>query len=982
MAGDEEKNQPKRIFLGWDRPVVDLAVEYLLQRAGDGSGGWVDLSELLVVVPTRNAGRRLREALALAADGDGRGMLPPQLWVPEDFVRFDGGPTVASTTAARLAWIEELRVLELDEYRELFPVAPPDQGFDWAMQVAAELATARAVLAEGALQAGDLVNGEGGETMPERGRWEEIARLERAVTGRLRRAGFEEPEAAKIKTAQSWQVPESIGKVVMMAVPDPLGLAIEAIRSGIQRGPVEVDVCIHAPESAAGGFDQWGRPRAEFWQRRVLREPVEQSINLAANPMGQQAAVLELLRSRCQATEHTVAVGCADADVLPLLRRGLEEAGVAVFDPEGESFRGHSLFGFLTNFTGLLRSGGYRDFLEMLRNPTWLDSLAGKFAQSGQGGAFDAARVLAAFDSLAERVLPATFEDAMEALRRDRAEDKRHHRPLAGQWLVGDAVRTMLTRFRDEPFAEAVAGLMADWLGEQRLRSDEADAQVLGEVGEKSRELAGEMARVAERGTHPADLLQLMLEGLAGVRYYIGDRLPTDLELQGWLELPWESADDLVVAGFNDGLVPAAIVGDVFLPDSVRKQLGLNSNEERFARDRYLLEAMTSWRRAAGRSMELVLGKVNGGGDPLRPSRLLFQCEDADLPPRVRHLFGEDPEFKGEGAVPAWSLAWKLKPPLDRAAVIDRLPAKLSVTSFSDYLACPFRYYLKRLQGMEKVDPLKAEMDGRDFGSFCHRALERLAPGSALAREDRVEKVYGELVDALSDDVRRVYGPQPPATILLQLEVAASRMRIAAEFHVAALAEGWEGVAVEKEFGKQGDWELGGIAVAGTIDRIEKNAAGRYRLIDYKTSAKAVTAFEAHLQVLKRGERTEDFPEWMLYELPEGGKIYRWVNLQLPIYCLWAERHLAGKGNVECGYVNLPKALGEGGYRGWGEGMDGALLDSARRCAEGVVEAVRAGVFWPPAGKVEFDDFKNLGFPNIMDSLDGQAFGEVFAGGR
>lgn len=981
MGENKENSQPTLVHLGWDRPVLDLAVEYLLGQAGQGSGGWVDLSDLLVVVPTRHAGRRLREALALTASGGSRGILPPQLWVPEDFVRLDAGNPVASPTAARLAWIEELRAVDLGEFRELFPVDPPDQGFDWAMKVAGELADARAVLTEGGMLAGDLLSGGRGAAMPEQGRWKDICRLEKAVIDRLHQAGFEEPEAAKMKAAQSWQVPESVGKIVLMAVPDPLGLAIEAIKAGILNRQVDVAVCIHAPESVAGGFDGWGRPLAEFWHQRVLREPGEQSICLAANPAGQKAAVLEFLTTRKQAAGHSVAVGCADGEVLPVLRRGLEEAGVAVFDPEGESFRGHSLFCFMVSFAGLLRSGGFRDFLGMLRNPSWLESLAGKFAESRQGEVFDAPRILEAFDSLAERALPGTFEDAMEALRRDREEDSKYTRPLPGQWWVGDAVRVMLKRFQDEPFGEAVAGLVGDWLGERRLRSDDAEAQVLREVGEKSRQLAGEMAQVLGGGGHPADLLDLMLEGLAGLRYYAGEHLPTDLELLGWLELPWESADDLVVGGFNDGLVPAAIVGDVFLPESARKQLGLKSNEERFARDRYLLEAMASWRQAAGRSMKLVLGKVNAGGDPLRPSRLLFQCEDGDLPARARRLFGEDPDFKGTEVVPAWNLAWELKPPLDRAALMDRLPTKLSVTSFSGYLACPFRYYLKRLLGMEEVDPLKAEMDGRDFGSFCHRALERLAPGSELAREERVGKVYGELVDALRSDVGRVYGPQPPATILLQLEVAANRMKIAAQFHVDAIAEGWEVLAVEEKFGKQGDWLLGGIPVTGMIDRIEKNAAGRHRLIDYKTSAKAVTAFEAHLQALKRGEQAEDFPEWMLYELPEDGKVYRWVNLQLPIYCLWAEQHLAGKGNVECGYVNLPKALGEGGYSGWGEGMDGGLLDSARRCAEGVVEAVQAGIFWPPAGKVEYDDFESLGFPNFVDSLDGQAFEQVFAGG-
>jgi ATP-dependent helicase/nuclease subunit B len=40
-----------------------------------------------------------------------------------------------------------------------------------------------------------------------------------------------------------------------------------------------------------------------------------------------------------------------------------------------------------------------------------------------------------------------------------------------------------------------------------------------------------------------------------------------------------------VVAGLNDGLVPDAVVGDAFLPESLRERLGLKTNAARLARD-------------------------------------------------------------------------------------------------------------------------------------------------------------------------------------------------------------------------------------------------------------------------------------------------------------------------------------------------------------------------------------------------------------
>ena len=279
-------------------------------------------------------------------------------------------------------------------------------------------------------------------------------------------------------------------------MPDPLSLAITAIEAGCCERQVEVEVCIHAPESVAEGFDDWGRPRAEFWQQRILQQPGDEMIQLAANPIGQKDSVLDFLRNRRKPSQHAVAVGCADNDALSVVRRGLESVGVAVFDPEGEPFHRHGLYHFLASFANLLRDGRFRDFHEMLRNSAWLDSLGQQFDESkkDRDSSFDPVRVLEAFDSLYERVLPGSIEDARGAMRRDKERDDKHSRPLPGQWFAADKAAAMLNRFREQSFGEAAAGLLSDWLGKRQVHADEADAQLLTAVGERSRELAKEMA--------------------------------------------------------------------------------------------------------------------------------------------------------------------------------------------------------------------------------------------------------------------------------------------------------------------------------------------------------------------------------------------------------------------------------------------------------------------------------------------------------
>ncbi|MDI1320450.1 MAG: hypothetical protein PSW75_09715, partial [bacterium] len=63
----------RRIFLPWDRPLPAQAAAWL---ARDWAGpGPLDLGGWLVIVPTRQSGRRLREALAEHAATRGSAVL-------------------------------------------------------------------------------------------------------------------------------------------------------------------------------------------------------------------------------------------------------------------------------------------------------------------------------------------------------------------------------------------------------------------------------------------------------------------------------------------------------------------------------------------------------------------------------------------------------------------------------------------------------------------------------------------------------------------------------------------------------------------------------------------------------------------------------------------------------------------------------------------------------------------------------------------
>ncbi len=129
----------ERVFLGWDRPFLTRAAAWLLERQDE-------LPRLLVVVPTTQGGRRLREALAEQAGA----LLAPKIMTPGSLLKTTD-PEVAADWMERVAWVETLEgVTDWSVYQELFP-QPPDEGEEWAGGLAKEMVNLRHALQENGL---------------------------------------------------------------------------------------------------------------------------------------------------------------------------------------------------------------------------------------------------------------------------------------------------------------------------------------------------------------------------------------------------------------------------------------------------------------------------------------------------------------------------------------------------------------------------------------------------------------------------------------------------------------------------------------------------------------------------------------------------------------------------------------------------------------------------------------------------------------
>src|SRR5690606_26390035 len=194
--------EPALRILPWDRPLPTVAVEWLVE--GWGGDRVLDLSDTLLIVPTRQAGRRLREALAARAGERKQAVFPPRVVQPErvlDLAAPANARRPASRAAQLVGWIHVLREISMDDWREVFPIDPPDRSFRWALGLAEEFVRLQDALAEGALRMGDVAT-RAGAGFPERERWEQLGGLERLHDNWLGRADLVSPGALHQVTAR------------------------------------------------------------------------------------------------------------------------------------------------------------------------------------------------------------------------------------------------------------------------------------------------------------------------------------------------------------------------------------------------------------------------------------------------------------------------------------------------------------------------------------------------------------------------------------------------------------------------------------------------------------------------------------------------------------------------------------------------------------------------------------------------------------
>ena len=594
--------------------------------------------------------------------------------------------------------------------------------------------------------------------------------------------------------------------------------------------------------------------------------------------------------------------------MVPALRQQLEQCGLCVRYGAGQPLPRTAPYRLLGVVANYLESSRFAALAGLVRHPdvhAWL-------TLKGVPGDW-----LSSLDEYYAEHLPHDLDGKWPGAGSVRAVLAQVHR------AVEELVRPLRGKARPlADWAEPILGVLIAVLDQGTFDRTKEPGRTVLSACEKIREVLEDQSAVP-----PA--LMPSLTGSQAIRIVLS-QLDTDLvpplpdpgaiELLGWLELPLDDAPAMIITGLDEGLIPSSLNSDLFLPNQLRRALGIEDNDRRCARDAYFLSLLA----ASQADLRIIAGRRNMDGDPLAPSRLLFACDDAELPGRVKRF------FKEQSAATGPSTLGVIRPGLERSgfdiprpAPLGRRITSMRVTEFRDYLDCPYRYYLRHGLNLKRITDAVEELDGAGFGSLAHWVLDQFGRDSVKESTDPIE--IGTFFNAaLNRRVAELF-PTPLPAVLVQVEQLRLRLDALARWQADFSRQGWRIEHVETEITNGGaamvvDGEP--MYLRGRIDRIDVNrSTGKRVVFDYKSSDAAKTPDQTH--------RSKD----------------EWTDLQLPLY-----RHLVAAmgidGSVQLGYILLPKDISKVGAR-MAEWTDDDLAAADRTAAE-VIRGVRAENFWPP----------------------------------
>ncbi|MEG0586763.1 MAG: PD-(D/E)XK nuclease family protein [Akkermansia sp.] len=978
----------KTCYLSWEQPACTAIAQKLLTLD--------NLGDCLVLVPTRESGRQLREELTLrSADC---ALFSPRVLPIGSFLQPEDKTHVASSLLELASWVQVLHTNHLEEYPHLFP-KPPHGNLSYLLDVAEQMMLLRNTLAHDGVPLDDVIN-----TSEEKERWSDLNALNKAFAQQVRSLHLIDSATALWQEAANPQFAQELAErpqstLIVAGIPE-LSRPLQRALKETEKLGVNVEIWIHAPASLSEYFNQWGCPIHEHWTNcPITLNPEQITVTSTPTQLAQASCtrLANLIPNTTNQVNPDIAIGICDTSMTTPIESALSLGGWGLYRPTGKPFSGTGLMGILHALTDSIESPDTATpLLALMKSPLLADSI----------GLRQHYQCCIALDQICEKWLPESSGYILKILRTLGAiKRKESHLYTEEQLLQKDR--------EDEQFAN-------NWETLLRWRDSMRETN---QLGTKLVEWCANLPQNTEEGNDTVNILQqgaLALQQLQSTCHDFEEplyairlltrhlqksrvkrrRTPNDsLDAQGWLELAYCPEQHLIITGLTEGIVPEGKLDDPFLPELLKNNLRMTSYASKSARDAFLLTSLLESRKKQG-SVSIIISRTNTQNDPLIPSSLLMRCPDNELSQRVNLLFGK--QEQSSQTTPYHRGSWFLSPPHpwgSQESVTSFIPGFVnpwaqgdkgfSPSSLKNFITCPLRFWIKtglKLNDSDTVHLDKKNLLSTEFGNLLHDILEEFARRYPAYQEGMsVSLLRKEILELAQTHFRANYADEALLPLLIQRFSLESRLEQYASIHLNDLKKGWECIEFERTVS---DWRLDGHLMNFRIDRIDRHPNGKICVIDYK-SGKIEPCQKEHLKCLSE-QGIERLPLLSPDLEPCPSQFanrkallpHRWINLQLPIYALWASEHYGVKASAS--YYSIPATKKDIQRLDWINLHDPIItdpqgrsyIDFARAWAstcmrlitngQGLISAEALG--WSPP---EYDLFKDIVLQDRIEDLLG-----------
>ncbi|MGI6524267.1 MAG: PD-(D/E)XK nuclease family protein [Bdellovibrionota bacterium] len=907
-----------KTFLGWDEPCLEKAAQFLIEKYSNDSN-FIDMSTTLVILPGKRSGRRLQELLTFFADKADLALIPPAFTTIGSLLEifFVHEQKIAPKMTKLLSWVKALLTFEKEELRPILPFPPKDDDISGWLTVAELYNKIYQELSAAGLSYQSVVNKLNGyDGYNDDERWSVLEKVCLRYIDILKQHDLVDEYTLQGEYQKLQPLtPSPYQELFLVAVTDLNTVTKELLKAL----PIPINILIHAPQSLAAGFDDFGSIKQEYWENYPIQIS-DQKIIITDKPADQAKIITELLTD---VSPEDATIGVINPEIEPYIIQTLRQKKMPANTVSGVAIISTPPVAFLKSCKEYLQKNRFNELSNLIRH---LDIQLFLSANDTSESYLD----LTALDNYQASHLQGFLSNKLPD-----STDKDHAATSAQR----EKIDQLLAPFKKDHLLLAewcplIAHLIIDVFGSTSFDQSLPEDSIIIHVCTAIKDTLDQCSFAPKDLLKPisgANAIDIVLRFLESMTIPIeGDT--TDLEILRWLEILLDDAPFLILSGFNEVFIPESLNADPFLPNTLRQLLGLTDNKKRYARDAYTLSAALS-----NREVYFIVGKHSANNEPYMPSRLLFATDNLTIAKRTARFYSDTPTLPSQtDFTPTQndSQLWAPQPPQATNIV---LPDTLSVSAFKSYLTCPYRFYLTHILHLKTLEDRFSELDPANIGTILHRIMQIFAMSSAANSTDEKE-IEEKLLSIFNDYCQKNFATSPLPAVQVQLELLKARLAPFARLQAAQAKDGWQIKYFEKDLEAELDLADGSsIRIKARIDRIDhKPQDNTWRILDYKAGDSA-----------KKPESTF------------RTRAQEWSDLQLPLY-----KYIVEKNNIcqnpQLGYISLPAKLEEIGF----DILDPNKvdLDSGVQEAREIVKKIKAFEFWPPSEKVNplYDPFADL----------------------